>query len=382
MLTDPPGLEDIEVSIFGPGKGESIAVHLGYGKWLIVDSCLDSTNGIPVLSYLDSIGVDVGDAVSLVICTHAHDDHFAGIARVLDACKSAYFVVSSAGTVEEYVALLALDAQIPISTRRSAVNEYRQALTIIKDRGRDNAGNQFLKYAHEHTELLSLRQAGPLPVKVTALSPSNEAITRSRRSLISRFPSVGDNIRASGIDPNELAVALWVEVGNKAILLGADVLRGPVGCGWSAIVANFHPHQKASLIKIPHHGSPGAHLDAVWNNLLVDGPTAILAPFNRGVTPLPSPPDIERICRMTSRAYVTATSTIPARSKAARREAALLGPLAKNVREASGTIGQIRARSNTSQSGWSIDLFRPARRLCDQRKSNRSPQPVPHRTSR
>jgi len=41
----PVKQDEIEVSVFGPGYGESILVHLGAGKWVIVDSCRDNKTG-------------------------------------------------------------------------------------------------------------------------------------------------------------------------------------------------------------------------------------------------------------------------------------------------------------------------------------------------
>jgi len=31
--------DELEVSVFGPGYGESLAIHLGLGSWIIIDSC-------------------------------------------------------------------------------------------------------------------------------------------------------------------------------------------------------------------------------------------------------------------------------------------------------------------------------------------------------
>lgn len=77
-MTDSPGRDLIEVSIFGPGKGESVLVHLGQNQWIIVDSCIaPRTREIPALEYLDQIGVDASTQVRLIVATHAHDDHFA-----------------------------------------------------------------------------------------------------------------------------------------------------------------------------------------------------------------------------------------------------------------------------------------------------------------
>jgi len=93
MLTDPPAEDEIEISIFGPGRGESILVYLGYNRWIAVDSCVDQIDGsIPALAYLERIGVDIGHNVLLVIGTHAHDDHIAGISEVFRRSEAASFV--------------------------------------------------------------------------------------------------------------------------------------------------------------------------------------------------------------------------------------------------------------------------------------------------
>jgi len=41
--TTPPQPDELEISLFGPGYGESTLVHLGSGNWMIVDSCLDES---------------------------------------------------------------------------------------------------------------------------------------------------------------------------------------------------------------------------------------------------------------------------------------------------------------------------------------------------
>lgn len=33
-----PRLDEIEVSLLGPGYGESVVVHMGGGEWMVVDS--------------------------------------------------------------------------------------------------------------------------------------------------------------------------------------------------------------------------------------------------------------------------------------------------------------------------------------------------------
>ena len=137
----------------------------------------------------------------------------------------------------------------------------------------------------------------------------------------------------------------------KRILLGADLLAGPHGCGWGAIVESFIPEEKATLFKIPHHGAPNAHFDQVWTDLLEERPTALLAPYRAGVTRRPNPADIERICALTSDAYITASPSQIAQPKQVRRTASELSQLAKNVRDPWGKSGHVRARSGPGRTG-------------------------------
>lgn len=46
-FSEPPALNEVEISVFGPGYGEAIAVHTGNGNWLLVDSCIDPGSGLP-----------------------------------------------------------------------------------------------------------------------------------------------------------------------------------------------------------------------------------------------------------------------------------------------------------------------------------------------
>jgi beta-lactamase superfamily II metal-dependent hydrolase len=358
-VTGSPGQDVIEVSIFGPGKGESVLVHLGKNQWIIVDSCIiPRTRNIPALEYLEQIGVDVSTQVRLVVATHAHDDHFAGISRVLERCESAYFVCQGALVTDQFLALIEMDRRLFPEVRKRAFAEYGRAFEIVRERAAARGGMPPLKYAIQERLLL----ANDDDVKVLALSPSDQAQSRSLQALADAFAAARSSRKVGRIDPNELAVALWVEAGGKRILLGADLLKGPAGCGWGAVLEFFHPVTKATMYKVAHHGSANAHHDGIWEQLLDNNPVALLAPYRPG-KPVPGTDDRKRICGLTSKAYITAKPDLPSPSKEVRREIADLGPLARNAREPWGKPGQIRARSGPGQIDWDIRLISPARRL-------------------
>lgn len=365
-LNNPPAHDEIELSIFGPGRGESVAVHVGLGDWMIVDSCVDQLDStIPALEYLRRIGVDLATQVRYVVGTHAHDDHIAGLATVLETCTEATFLCSSALTHEEFFALAVVDRKVEALLRRSSYGEYRRILDIVRSRGLARPGWRPLRRALERLEL-------PLPIpsdglhrKVLALTPSDEAVTRSLSALAGSVPRPGENVRLPKADPNELAVALWIEVGRRAILLGADLPIGPMGCGWQGVLEWFKPEVSAEAIKVPHHGAPNAHHEGVWSDLLGAGPVAVLAPYRAGRTPRPAPPDRSRICGLTPHAYTTASSDRVPPPRSVRRTAATISQVARSVREPWGKSGHVRARANANGgTDWTVDYSWPARLLC------------------
>ncbi|MEQ8147571.1 hypothetical protein [Streptomyces sp. OP7] len=331
---------------------------------MVVDSCVDQEDGtISGLEYLRALGVDTNRDVHMIVGTHAHDDHFAGIASFFEACQSATFVVSDALTNEEFMALLGADAEIPKPARYSSYSEYRRIFEIAESRKEKN-GLRPLKRATEGRNLLNLPASGDFPrVAITALSPSEHAKTRALRALAAQSPEINARRgKVPALNPNDASVALWVEVGDVRILLGADLLVGPLGCGWQAIVASFTPDAPASLYKVAHHGGESSHHQPAWDKLLIDNPVAVMAPYRRGRIDQPQPSDITRILSLTDRAYTTAVGT-PTPSRAVRRETSKLGTLARNARSVWGKVGQVRARCTPEKGNWEIESFPPAGRL-------------------
>jgi Metallo-beta-lactamase superfamily len=374
----PPAPDVIEVSIFGPGRGECCLLHIGEGEWVIVDSCLNARTGAnPALEYLGNLGVSP-DAVKMIVATHAHDDHFAGIASVVAACTKAEFVASTATTHEEFFALVEFDEDISRLIRPSSYSEYRRINEILMARraASGRRGKIARTWAMADRPIYRRSSDNGTQALITALSPSDEAVTRAKASLARLLPTshaAGDGQPPAGPprrrlppeDPNHFAVALWVLVEDIAVLLGADLLRGPgIGGGWNAVLASAHrPGGRAEVFKVPHHGSPNAHHDDVWKELVVDNAIAILAPYRRGSTPRPAPEDAARICSLTNRAYATASSRSPSPPARVRKARASLEGVARKVREPDGTPGQVRARRGVSDPDWTIELFGHAMEL-------------------
>jgi beta-lactamase superfamily II metal-dependent hydrolase len=364
-LSNPPLSDELEVSVFGPGKGESIVIHLGDGRWIIVDSCIDQRSGsIPPLQYLSDLGVDVSTQVELVVATHAHNDHFAGIARVYEACALAKFVWPMAATSEEFAAFVELDDLTERSLRKSAYSEYRAVMRIADDRQAGSGGQSQMKHAIQDRVILKHEKTESAPkMTVLSLSPSDSAVTRAQKYHSEQLYKLSPHRRVVAIDPNYFAVALWIQCGDTSILLGADLTNGPQGCGWETVLRTHNPAVSASFFKIPHHGSPNSHLDEVWSDLLAVDPVSVVTPFRGSVTPRPSPDDVRRIKQKTKRAFATASTSTPARSKSTKATATALQGLASNVRDVWGSVGQVRSRLKSGSDRWDVEVTAPAFKL-------------------
>jgi hypothetical protein len=354
LKLSPPGVSELEVSIFGPGYGECIVVHLGAGQWMIVDSCLDTRRrSHPPLDYLRGIGVDVSSQVQLVVASHWHDDHVRGLSEVFAECEQARFCCSAALQFGELLNLLGrLANERP--ARRAALWEMRQVFDRLQIRGRS-----YVQWAMENMRLFT--REGAVACEVTALSPSGAAF----HDALTRFAGIKEEVDRAcrpGARPNHTSIALHVQVGGNAALLGADLEEpGDEAVGWSAILRSPNrPMQRATVFKVAHHGSANAHHDGIWDDLLTGEPAALLSPFQRGSVRLPTDGRLEQIATRAVETYITA----PARPLKAKLPPKVLD-LAKmggalSVNELHGLCGQIQLRVDAN-GRRSVGLQPPAR---------------------
>ena len=267
----PPESDQVELSVWGPGAGECCTVHIGDGKWIIVDSCIDRDSGTPAaLNYLASIGVDPAVAVRFIIATHWHDDHIGGIAELLATCTEATFCASAALTRKEFLANVTPYEKRMAIAGGSGVTEIfnvinllngtggaaRQPMRAMKDR---RAGQRFRLYPWSwcnHQNPFTFR-FGVRPVHQR--THSFDAV---RERNTSKVPSVD-------VQPNDISVVTWIEVGE--IALGADLeqTRSESSVGASIVSSPARPTGKAQVFKTPHHGSVNAHRSTCgvrWSN--------------------------------------------------------------------------------------------------------------------
>jgi hypothetical protein len=181
---DAPGSDELEISLFGPGYGESVAVHLGGGRWMIVDACIDSKTGTPaVIDYLEQIGVNYTENVAVVLATHWDDDHVRGLGEVVERCTKARFAFSSAFRSIDFLTLVELG---DLGTRRlsSGPREFAMVLSALK--ARKAAGDDLGGAPRIITENTIVDRSQHCEVR--ALSPSSAAVQAGQKAIASLLP--------------------------------------------------------------------------------------------------------------------------------------------------------------------------------------------------
>jgi beta-lactamase superfamily II metal-dependent hydrolase len=378
-----PGTDEIEISIFGPSYGESVLVHVGNNDWLVVDSCSDPSSNEPIpLKYLKQIGVDPSRDVKQIIATHWHDDHIRGLAATVGEYESAEFVCSEALMSDEFLTLVSLVGNSPIvDQQQSGVHEFYSVLKILQERRNRTrekwaapifaSANKVLWRSGQHGGNTTRAERSRSCV-VYSLSPSDTAAGLAKLGIASLIPTARSTKGCiPDLDRNDFSVVLWIDFGECFVLLGSDLEEsGDRRMGWSAILASkARPPGKASLFKIPHHGSISGHHPDVWSEMLTGELTAILTPFVLGKTALPTKADATRILSLTTETYITAVPQKTRRKNRDKTTEKLIQQTVSLIRDVFVSSGQVRLRAKFSDLAesqgvkWDVDLFNGARKL-------------------
>lgn len=346
-LSSPPANGELEVTLFGPGYGESIVLHVGDGSWVVVDSCISPTGEPRALQYLTELGVDHSRAVRLIVATHWHDDHIRGMAKLVTACSSAVFCCASVLCQQEFLAVFGHFEPDRVPGPSSGVRELYDVFSRL------HATATKPKFAL--ADNLIFRQGS---CEIWALSPNSAAFFKFLRQVGDLLPSQGETRRRiPSLTPNQVTVVLWIQIGDIAVLLGSDMEKP----GWADILHSAtRPTGKASVYKVPHHGSANADEPAVWQDMLDSDPWAILAPWRRGGRNLPRPSDVQRILSFTSKAYSTTPERRLNASPAPRDRM-----VARTIRESGIELRSVPMsndairlrRPSASQGPWQIEHF-------------------------
>jgi hypothetical protein len=360
-----PKPTEIEISVFGKGYGESIIIHVGGDRWIVVDSLRDDQNLPLPLLYLNTLCVDVAKDVKLVAASHWHDDHIRGLSKVVADCHEARFAMPVAMMQDEFMGFVGKYDDGSEVKMSSGVREMSAILETLDSR--PNPIEWAMSWRLIHKE-----RGNELPhsydVTIDCMSPSNADVTEFLRAV-----KADENVakkfkqRAPRYSKNDISVAMWITIGPAVILLCADLENRPgATSGWKAVLAaNQRPDAKAGVMKISHHGSETGHHDEVWSEMCEPNVIASLTPWTKGRGQLPTAGDIRRIMALTDNGFTTNSSATIASKERMRMVGGVIKDQGAKIRKLETNIGHVRHRIDLASKSpvWSTELIGQASAL-------------------
>jgi hypothetical protein len=242
--------------VFGPGYGESVAVYIPDGGWVVCDS-LSSAHGSADLVPAGELLTSRRELAAALILTHPHDDHVAGFDRLVQ--RVAGGLVGRAG----------------IELPEDGFTEGDDAARVLATSNRAKALAAINSHWQRHPEAKWEMSADDPPLRLGAatvevLHPDNEYVARGKP----------DPAQA----PNEYSTPVLICWEATRILLGADLPNAQ----WTHVLAKAREQELADHhgLKVPHHGStkslPDDLVRAGDRDRLV-----VLAPWHLGGNILP-----------------------------------------------------------------------------------------------
>lgn len=346
--------------------GECVVIHLGYGQWMVVDSCVDTRSKRPIaLDYLSALNVDIKEQLQWIVVSHWHNDHMRGAAEIVRQAPKAILLCSAALRIKEFYQLVSASTHDKLGT--NDLPEFAEIFEILRQRSPHSkvpsTGIEWVKSDQMiYSRPLTEERQGVL---VHALSPSSDTFTMAQLEFAPFLPEYkAPKRRPVAISPNRVSITLWVRFGNARVLLGSDLEEcGVPTMGWQGILASPNrPTGPVQIFKVPHHGSETAHNDEVWKQMVQSDAVAIMTPYLSGPKPLPSDADVARIKARTDYVYCTAPRT--GFRSMPRRDRAVEKIMQRQLRAVAGPMGHVRLRMDSrSTAGPKVELFSPAHSL-------------------
>lgn len=343
-----PAVDEMEITVFGPGFGEAIAIHVGAGHWILIDSCIDPGAKLPASHvYLKKIGIEPSQ-VKVIVASHWHDDHVRGISDLAGRYPEAEFIMSAALNNREATAFLCAHNGVSASGLSRGTNEL---YAVINRRDK-------VFPVMQRSSVMEINANGR-NVRVVALSPVPAAFSQSIAHFAQHLPrrAGGSPVNhAPELRPNFEAVAIHIDFDGDAALFGSD-LEDHERFGWTAVVTDHWCKSKSpgSAYKVAHHGSHTGDHSQIWTTLLTQNPTISLTPFSLGSVNLPTNGDKNRIKSKTRNAYISSGATRrPDIDKVILKR---LSDVCRKLARVNSGFGAVRLRKVVGDQSWTAELF-------------------------
>lgn len=290
-------LGQLHLIVWGPGHGEAMVLILPDGRLGIVDGCRERDD--PVSAFVRRW--PEAHRVAFVCLTHPHDDHYAGLGRL----------------IEEHIDRI--DA-IAVTNMMSNARWHPSLMDWIKTQAKDGEPsasikgglqrmiNQVNSATERGIEILHVSGRSIIldgAVRVESCAPSAADEHLAQRAILARN---ADLRKTAKFSPNWASAALTIDWGDARLFLGGD-LEAPEGSagkarnrGWNA--AARHAKSGFDVIKAAHHASHNGYHSAFWD--AAEPKLIIVTPFQGANGTLP--PRREDIVRLRASGLVAVSS--------------------------------------------------------------------------
>lgn len=358
----------LEIHVLGGSKGESVIIKLPDGQWGVVDcfcDAIDDPDKNPTIQFLRGRGVE-----TLLFCclTHAHDDHFLGMVKLIEEFKPAEFWrfgCSSPVHIAKLLQYNELQAKRAVGAKKNDLTRSNKELFNIFNLAKklSKSGSML------SNRLSSLKTPYPLPsdesknFKIECLAPSGKQIEKYESAI---FDCIGADDRIAKeikhSDHNEVSVVLKITYGDTVVILGGDLEKA----GWEEVVREYGGAKLvASAVKVSHHGSENGYCEKLWEHFSVGGkPVAVIAPQHRHR--LPRPVALDHISKhaeailSTCKPRVEWTAPYPVAHSVSLESRLMLRPYVTAVRLADGTPCGQCSLTFDSKGRTDLELTEPA----------------------
>lgn len=297
-----PDDDHLEITVFGPGYGESIVLHIPTIGWGIIDSCefKSGTKSVNLpLEYLNGILSPDFPELAFVILTHPHEDHYKGLDTIIKSYpgkikRICWYSGDGVRELKQYI------CQQKVAGRE-VLPGFAEVIKTMQDAVKTGAQIRRL------SELTSVAES-PC-ASLIALSPSASNIKMYVQKLFKAIPQAGKPVLPmNNNEHNLISVALFLKYGNVQAILGSDLeTKNDKSGGWNAIIYNDDiPDLWATFVKVPHHGSMTGYSDEAWEEHCKNNkPIAAITPFVQGNIYLPDENLVKLLKNKVEKLYLT-----------------------------------------------------------------------------
>ncbi len=303
----------IGIHTIGPGYGETIVLELPDGSVGVIDAYRPGKSRFPAAEFLRRRFA--GCPLAFLAVTHPHSDHCRGLSQLGDEFSPGEWWAFDAIKEQPILEFLyerkrlggrdEVDDALGLPHGTIALEILRIHDRVVACARRPSPSRPRMLRAPSLFRLCGGR------IRATVLAPNERCCIRYADQVanavkgITEGQTISPGWTGGDVKPNLISASILLEYGNTSLLFAADT-ESPVWEEWNADrQADSLRCDKVHFLKVGHHGSINAYSWPLYSALCDQATVAVLTPFSRSRSPLPSREGIQQIAKHTQELFST-----------------------------------------------------------------------------